>query len=125
MKTQNVTITHCGSQLEIRLFDATNPDFLMDIASLRFKGEGLARDAVHELFGIFNKMPCTCRIEREDIFEHLDTFISKPVSVREEVYEYLAEAKHYIQQDAPEGAIWRLEEALKLLRRMAEKEDKQ
>lgn len=124
MKTQNVTITHCGSQLEIRLFDATNPDFLTDIASLRFKGEGQAREAVHELFGIFNKMPCTCRIEREDIFEHLDTFISKPVSVREEVYEYLSDAKHYIQQDAPEGAIWRLEEALKLLHGMAAKEDK-
>lgn len=65
MKPQNVTITHCGSQLEVRLFDAANPEFLMDIASLHFKGEGQARDAVHELVGIFNKMPCNCRIERE------------------------------------------------------------
>ncbi len=46
-------------------------------------------------------------------------FIAQPVSSRGLVLEYLTDARSCVDGDQPEAAIWRLEEALKLLRKVA------
>lgn len=112
-----VTIKQVQNRVEVSL------ERPYEFGYLVLKDEGLARGAVTELAGIFASLRCHLQIERQPLeLVSFDNFISQPVSARNAVIEYLADAKHYIQQDAPEGAIWRLEEALKLLRRMAAKE---
>lgn len=47
-------------------------------------------------------------------------FIAQPVSNRDLVLDYLTDARSCVDGDQPEAAIWRLEEALRLLRGMAD-----
>jgi len=58
------------------------------------------------------------------VLESFDGFISQPVTKRDLVLERINDAGRYVQHGSPEGAIWRLEEALKLLHGIAAKEDK-
>lgn len=46
-------------------------------------------------------------------------FIALPVSNRDLVRDYLTDARSCVDGDQPEAAIWRLEEALRLLREIA------
>lgn len=117
--TPRVTIKQNQCRVEVCLEQPNQFGFLV------LKNEGQARGAVSDLAGIFASLRCRVQIEREPLrLVSFDGFVTQPTSKRTEVIEYLSDARHYVEQGEPEGAIWRLEEALKLLRRMAAKESK-
>ncbi|MFZ5466010.1 MAG: hypothetical protein ACOZAI_01970 [Pseudomonadota bacterium] len=70
------------------------------------------------------KEDATVSKQSSPVLEPFDDFISQPVTKRDLVLEHINDAGRYVQHGSPEGAIWRLEEALKLLHGMAAKEDK-